>query len=619
MSTARLLSLVVLAGAASLSARAQSWESEAVRTGPDGRLQYASDVEGNRVPDFSRAGYGGGGVALPEVPTARAVAPVDGDDTASVQAAIDAVEALPPNADGLRGAVELAAGTYEISGTLVIDRGGVVLRGAGDGDDPASSTVLVRSGANQDPVVYVGRSASAGGDALIGRVSARAPTLVADDVVPIGARTFEVANPERVRAGDPVVLFHPATAAWVAAVDGGGTASDPDWEVDEYPIAYARTVLAVDGATVTLDAPVFYRLDRSVSESFLYRRDVSGVTKEVGVEDLRIEIETRGPSDETQARNALVFALVENGWVTGVTARHFWHAGVSVQNSRYVTVRGCQALEPHSLVSGGRRYNFEVEKSQLVLFEGNRATKARHAYVGNGTSLDSGIVFLDNTSEDASTSSEAHRQWGMGFLYDNHVEIGSRGTGTSDRRIHLGNRGDYGSSHGWACANCVVWNADMNGALVVVEKPPTAQNYAIGVSGTVSADGPFLRDTDPYIEGTNRDGLMPRSLYLRQLDDAGRPVASEPSGGVGTRFLPPAPNPSRGSVRLAFELAAPAPVRLSVFDVLGREVVVAASGPYGVGRHDVVVPAGRLAPGTYLARLAAGADAVAARSFTVVR
>ncbi len=607
-----LLALVVL------PVQAQSWESEIVSTGPDGRLQYATDDEGNRVPDFSRAGYHGGGVALPDVPTVRTVEPVDGDDTASIQAAIDAVEVLPVGSDGIRGAVELAAGTYEVSGTLTIDQGGVVLRGAGDGDDPASSTILLRSGENLMPIVYVGRASAAGGDALIRRVQGRAATLIADDVVPVGAWSFDVENPERMAVGRPVVVYHPATLDWLQAIDFGETGSDPDWQVNQHPIAFVRTVMAVEGSTVTLDAPVFYELDKARSPAYLYWRDDANLIQEVGVEDLRIEIETQSPTDETQAQHALVFALVENGWVEGVTARHFWQSGVRLENSRYVTVRNSQALDPHSIVEGGRRYNFMVEKSQLVLFEGNRASGARHAYVGNGETLDSGIVFLDNTSEDAFTSSEAHRQWGMGFLYDNHTEIGSSGSNTSDRRIHLGNRGSYGTSHGWACANCVVWNAEMNGALVIVEKPPTAQNYAIGVQGQVRADGPFLRNTDPYIEGVNRDGLNPRSLYLRQLEDRLRPVATEPGGEGGVGLLAPYPNPAAGTVRLGFELAAPEAVRLTVVDALGREVLVAADRSFAAGRHEIAVATGRLAPGTYLARLAAG-DVAGTTRFTVAR
>lgn len=35
------------------------WESEIVYTGADGGLVYERDEEGNRIPNFSRAGYRG--------------------------------------------------------------------------------------------------------------------------------------------------------------------------------------------------------------------------------------------------------------------------------------------------------------------------------------------------------------------------------------------------------------------------------------------------------------------------------------------------------------------------------------------------------------------------------
>ena len=611
------LSAVVLA-LASLPAAAQSFTSAIVRPGADGRLEYVSDADGNRVPDFSSAGYRGGGVPIPAVPTVATVQPADGDDTALIQAAIDGVSARPLGADGVRGAVLLAPGEYQISGTIKIRESGVVLRGSGNGADPATATILRRSGANQTPIVYVGRSESASGDAIIRRNSGRAPTAVTDPVVPIGARSVNVDFPERYRAGDPVVLFHPATLAWINAVDGGGTATDPRWAVNDKQIGYARTVVSVVGTLVTLDAPSFYRMDTAVSPVSIYLRSETGIIREVGVEALRIDIETVSPRDETQAEDAVIFALVENAWADRVTALHFWHAGLSVQNSRYVTVQNSEALEPNSVVDGERRYNFEVARSQLVLFQGNRASDARHAYVGNGETLDSGIVFLDNTAENGITSSEAHRGFGQGFLYDNHTEIGSRGTSTGDRRIHLGNRGDYGTSHGWACANCVVWNAQMNGALVVVEKPPTAQNYAIGVQGTVSNRGPFLVNTTPYVEGTNAAGLDPRSLYLRQLADRLAPVANEDTETGQLRLLPPAPNPAAGVARLRFELPAAADVRLAVYDVLGREVAVAADGRFAAGPQAASVDTSRLAPGLYIIRLTTP-GAVRATRLTVLR
>ncbi|GAB5534297.1 MAG: hypothetical protein Rubg2KO_05460 [Rubricoccaceae bacterium] len=583
------------------------WESAIVFGDADGRLVYVTDDEGNRIPDFSYAGYRKGEAELPDVPTVATVSPIDGDDTAQIQAALDAVGARPLDANGFRGAVELAAGTFEVSGTLTLREHGVVLRGAGDGDDPATSSILVRSGINQDPVVYLGRTEAVVGDAIIRRDESQGEAAILDDIVAIGARSFTVDHPERFAVGDDVVIHHPATAEWLAAVNGGGTATDDPWAVDEMPIVFVRTIESIDGSTITVDAPMMTRLDKSLSPSTLYHRDRLQVVEEVGLEDLRIDIETESPTSETQARNAVLFGLVENAWAQGVTALHFWHAGISVQNSRYVTIRNCQALEPHSVVDATKRYNFEAFKSQLVLFEGNRATEARHSYVNNGETLDSGIVFLDNTSEDASAASEGHRRWGMGLLFDGHVETGS----PLSLRIHLGNRGDFGTSHGWACAHCVAWNATMNGSAIGVEKPPTAQNYAIGTQGVAADQGPFLRDTGAYIEGTNRPGLSPRSLYRAQLQARTHPVATESgSPARSLDLLPPFPNPLSGSGFVDVELARPGAIELTVVDVLGRTVAVLADAQVAAGRSRFALDAHALAPGTYLIQLEASGEAV---------
>jgi hypothetical protein len=72
-----------------------------------GRLSYRALPHGDRIVDFSYAGYMGGGVRLPErVPIGRALAPSGGDDTAAIQRAIDEVSAMPIK-DRIRGAVVL--------------------------------------------------------------------------------------------------------------------------------------------------------------------------------------------------------------------------------------------------------------------------------------------------------------------------------------------------------------------------------------------------------------------------------------------------------------------------------------------------------------------------------
>lgn len=63
------------------------------------------------------------------------------------------------------------------------------------------------------------------------------------------------------------------------------------------------------------------------------------------------------------------------------------------------------------------------------------------------------------------------------------------------------------------------------------------------------------------------------------------------------------PNPTTRRAHLSFALATPRRVRLSVHDVLGREIVVLADGPRTAGGHTVEVDASTWAQGVYVVRL----------------
>ncbi|MCH8494698.1 MAG: hypothetical protein LAT57_03580, partial [Balneolales bacterium] len=71
-----------------------TWNSSIVYKGTDGALVYQSDESFNRIPDFSHAGYRGGGVPLPELPVRVTLSPSSsGNDTRQIQQALDAVGA----------------------------------------------------------------------------------------------------------------------------------------------------------------------------------------------------------------------------------------------------------------------------------------------------------------------------------------------------------------------------------------------------------------------------------------------------------------------------------------------------------------------------------------------
>ncbi len=116
-----------------------------VYTNANGKLAYNTFTNQgetdkiNTVPDFSNAGYKGGGVAIPTAPVVRTLSPQPGDNRARIQQVISEVEALPMDANGFRGAILLNAGTYDVGDSLLIRASGVILRGVGQG---SSGTIL---------------------------------------------------------------------------------------------------------------------------------------------------------------------------------------------------------------------------------------------------------------------------------------------------------------------------------------------------------------------------------------------------------------------------------------------------------------------------------------------
>ncbi|HYE96737.1 MAG TPA: T9SS type A sorting domain-containing protein [Rubricoccaceae bacterium] len=77
---------------------------------------------------------------------------------------------------------------------------------------------------------------------------------------------------------------------------------------------------------------------------------------------------------------------------------------------------------------------------------------------------------------------------------------------------------------------------------------------------------------------------------------------SEPPDGF--RLEAPRPNPSAGQTTLTFVLPEAAHVRLSVYDVRGREVAVLVDGLRSAGTHHVVWDPRRVPAGVYAVRLA---------------
>ena len=170
-----------------------------VRAGADGHLTYTPDAAGNRVIDFSPAGYGGGGEPIPFVPavisvSASTLAPLDA--RARIQPALNHVAMLPLGADGFRGAVLLAPGRDVIDGTLRLNASGGVLRGSRQDDQ---GTVLVSTRPSRNTLIEI----SGRGER----------TDVAASRQPVGATRLPIAAPAAFPVGTRVAVRRPSTAA----------------------------------------------------------------------------------------------------------------------------------------------------------------------------------------------------------------------------------------------------------------------------------------------------------------------------------------------------------------------------------------------------------------------
>jgi hypothetical protein len=518
--------------------RAQDLEPTAssVHPGANGRLVYVADGQGNTIHDASHAGYRGGGVGIPTVPVRETVWPVAGDNTAHVQAAIDRASARTPDANGLRGAVLLRAGYYRLATPLRIQAGGVVLRGEGMGD---TGTVLVATGTGpaiggggQSTLVLIG-----GASGIAAKDDSR--RAVADEYVPVGARSFRVASAAGVRPGQTVIVRRMGNQAWIDAVGMNGETPASRWR--PFNVEWDRVVVDVQGTTITVDAPLTCAIETRWGGGELLPYDEAGRIEHVGVENLRAVSEFDPAkrtteygnmdrpnyvaeeyySDEDHYRNFIVFDHARNGWVRNVTALHFVNSMVGTQRgAKWITVQDCVSREPVSRRLGGRRFTFAL-RGQLALVQRCHSDKGRHSFM-TGQPSGSGNVFLDCQATSPFSSSEPHEQWATGTLYDN---VQAPLTARFWKNIVIG----------WAGANTVFWNCKGD---FLVQKPPTAQNFSFGHIGVnaVVFNIPLQDATkdNGHIESLDRH-VSPRSLYLTQLRDRLGDAAVRQIAGPGQR------------------------------------------------------------------------------------
>ncbi len=483
---------------AEVVSQSTQWSPEQVYYGWEGKLAYTPDEQGNVIPDFSHVGYMYGDEAIPDVQSVVEVSPVEGDDRATIQAAIDQVEAMDPDENGFRGAILLKKGVYHVEGQIFIKASGVVLRGEGPTND---GTVVVAAGTGKRDFIVIG-SGSGRRDDLSSKVN------IIEDYVPLGRKFVVVEDGSDYRAGDQIALYRPGTSNWISDLrmdqipnpDG----ATKQWKPSSYSFYFERLVTKVVGDTIFFRNPVVMAMDSKYGGGSVHKCTSDRINR-VGVEELCLKSAYKSDNDEDHAWVAIKFNAVEHAWARSVTSWYFGYACTSIDKAaRLITVEDCHCRKPKSRISGGRRYSFNVGGS-MNLVKDCSADEGRHDFV-TGSRVRGPNVFTNCTVTNTFADTGPHHRWAMGTLYDLIVTDGS---------INVQDRGDSGSGHGWAGANQVFWNC--KGASSACQSPwVSAKNYNFGFMGEKNS-GRYARPDGIWV-GHKQPGLFPESLYQAQLD-----------------------------------------------------------------------------------------------------
>lgn len=497
-----------------------------------GKLQYRTHAAINEtrplltVPDFSHAGYHGGGVEIPNIPVLITLEPLRSkDDTQHIQAAIDRVSRMPLNQQGFRGAILLKAGEYDVSDTLTISASGVVIKGESQARLTNGGTLIRATTTAKIPLIqfqgdknYTTRSQ---------------PFPITDDYVPVGAYqiTLETLSEGQstLKVGDKIAIQRTPNDLWIKTVRMDDLGSDAPWKDTRYHIAHIRTIKSINNNTLTLDMPIVDSMQAQYGGAQVFKVDIRDRLQHCGIEDIRLvsdfNLDLKDPqgewTDEDHATMGVVFNNTQHCWVRRMTAAHFAKSAVLIKNSSHNTIEEVAAIDFVSKVRGGARYPLYIEgASSANLFQRCYASRGRHNFV-TGSRVTGPNVWLDCLAENSINDDGPHHRWATGLLFDNIQTL----------QLRVQNRYNSGSGHGWSGAQVMFWNPQITALAqhatyrkqpdIILDAAPTTMSWLVGTPQS-NLIKPGTRS--PYSESQGiieyyKAANMPRSLYLAQLQD----------------------------------------------------------------------------------------------------
>ena len=457
-----------------------------------GHGNYTTDERGNRLVDYSHCGYMMSESPLPDVPVAVKVSAASGDQWSRIQKAIDYVSSLKADkVTGLRGAVLLEAGTYDLSQPLKIRTSGVVLRGV-----DKKSVVLRKLGVDRNAIVYI----EGVNDRKILSVSD-----ISNDYVGVGSTEFNLSESLSLKEGQRLVVLRPSTKEWIESIGCdvfGGGLGYWGWKPGEMDVTWDRSVKQVSGNKVVIDAPLTVSLDKQWGASRVMVYEWNGRISNSAVENLTIEAVpcTSNPKDEDHAWDGVYVDNAENCWVRMVDFRRLAGSAVVVaRGGQQITVEDCTSREPVSEIGGLRRRTFLTFGGKCLFqrcYSEDGINDFSAGYCAPGPNA---FVQCDGVRSNGFSGSTS--SWATGLLFDN---VNIDGHDISFKNLGLDKWGA-----GWNTANSMLWQCTAAG-IDCYDVSEDARCYAIGCWAYCQGDG-------YWSEANNH--VNPRSLFQAQLAD----------------------------------------------------------------------------------------------------
>lgn len=468
-------------------------------------LKYKADANGNRIIDYSYAGYGGGGVAIPDVPSQVSVTPSGGDDTAAIQKALSTVGSMSPDASGFRGAVELHPGSFTVSAPLKINASGVVLRGSGVGD---GGTVLVMKGA---PF----RLFAVGGS---GSPSLSNTVAMTDGYVPAGSTSFNVASTAGFQVGDTIYVHRPVTNDWIQflGMDKLVRNGQPQkWMSAGAEMLTDRVITAMSDKQITIDVPLTDSWDAQFINPLggrVSKYSFPSRISNVGVEHLAIVAPTQVPSGTPYSSFGV--DTVIDAWIRDVRIQDTQNSVDISRNAKRITLDGVQVAHTYRRNESDAPADFALTGTQVLVNNCSVTGKGNTWPFVSQAQGTGPIVLLKCFADDRGF--DPHERWTTGLLCDSTT---FPNTYNADKTgIAYTDRGIFGSGQGWTTGWSVAWNVKT--ATLCVQQPPGSQNWAIGCTGKMLTQPAPGSNGTPVPNGIYESlgtPVTPGSLYLAQL------------------------------------------------------------------------------------------------------